>query len=96
MLENFNEATETIFEVAKQVYNVPNTPMLREGMDAVAQSLDVIQNTMNQVIDCFYKELEYIKSLEIEKIHNGDSTESSLKIIREINRFLEIEDEEQL
>ena len=92
MLENFNEASETIFEVAKQVYNIPNTPMLREGMDAVAQSLDVINQTMNEVIDYFLKELEYIKSLEIEKIHNEDPVTSSLTIIQEINKILDVEE----
>lgn len=92
MLENFNEASETIFEVTKQVYNVPNTPLLREGMDAVAQSLDTINQSMNEVVNYFIEKLEYIKSLEIEKIHSEDPVEASLDIIREINKILD-EDE---
>jgi hypothetical protein len=89
MLENFNEASETIFEVVKQVYNVPNTPLLREGMDAVAQSLDIMNQSMNEVVNYFIEKLEYIKSLEIEKVRSGDPVEASLDVIREINKILD-------
>ena len=82
---------EDIFEVAKQVYNVPNTPMLKEGMDTVAYSLDVIREEYINMVNYFCGELEKIKALEIDQaIGRGDPTEKSRTIIREINTILGI------
>ena len=89
MTEEVVRAMEDIFEVTKQVYNVPDTPLLKEGMDTVAYSLDVINEQYVNTIKYFCDILENIKSLEIEKATDKrDSTEVSREIIRMINDVL--------
>ena len=94
MNEAMNQAMEDIFEVTKQVYNVPNTPLLKEGMDTVAESLDIIRETYINMLNYFCDKLEYIKSLEIEKATGGNPQEKSMMIVREINDILGIGGEE--
>lgn len=94
MHDQFIEAMEDIFEVATQVYNVPNTPMTKEGMDTVAYSLDVIREHLINTVEYFCERLEYIKSLEIEKACGDDPTQKSMEIVREINNILGIGREE--
>ena len=94
MNEAMSQAMEDIFEVTKQVYNVPNTPLLKEGMDVVAESLDIIRETYINMLNYFCDKLEYIKSLEIEKATGGNPQEKSMIIVREINDILGIGGEE--
>lgn len=95
MSERLIQSMEDIFEVTKQVYNIPNTPLLKEGMDTVAYSLDTIRDEYMELINYFCSELEKIKELEIEKATGRkDPTETSLEIIRRINVILGQSDEE--
>lgn len=97
MSEEMLNAMEDIFEVAKQVYNVPNTPMLREGMDAVAEGLDTINSEFLSMVQTFCNHLENIKSMVSDlasSTADPETTRKAMAIIKEINIILDGDNEE--
>lgn len=97
MSEEMLNAMEDIFEVAKQVYNVPNTPMLREGMDAVAEGLDTINSEFLNMVQTFCNHLENIKSMVSDlasSTADPETTRKAMAIIKEINIILDGDNEE--
>ena len=97
MSEDVINAMEDIFEVAKQVYNVPNTPLLKEGMDAVAEGLDIINEEFTMMNRQFCDCLENIKAKIADlaaSTEDNEVTRKAMTIVKEINIILDGEREE--
>lgn len=92
MSETMLNAMEEIFEVVKQVYNVPNTPLLKEGMDAVAEDLDTINEEVVKMTKEFCNQLGRLKMMVSDlaaSTQDVGTTKKTMEIVKEINILLD-------
>ena len=62
-LTDFQTSMDNIFEISKFIYNTPKTPMDRDMMDLVTESLDYIKSFYNYTLYSQIQALENLKTI---------------------------------
>ena len=85
-LTDFKTSMDNIFDIAKFIYNIPKSPMDRDTMELITESLDYIKTFYNYTL---YSQIQIMENLNALAADPKSLKNSNINVIEELN--LEIE-----